>query len=624
MRASTTSTAHRACVLLLYAVGAAVTTGHAGAVEGHLRCGGSVGGSTEFDGRSNDNDGPNMTRAIGYRSNEHLFGLQVDGSSGTRLIFDTCSSSFDTVVRVFDAELATELAICDDDDLVMPDAGWTCSPGCPDETRARLSVSLEPGAYVVVLEGYDTDEGEYVLVLDCQTEDSGDASPVPTVTVAATTAGQTAPVNTGAGDGDDDEIALRCGSGCYSWNRHAYSGQQCPVPTLSACGCGRSDAECEPCSWPCPVNATAPAPLVGHLSCNTVVVGDTRGSGASHVYGQASNEHHYRLTVLEPTTYTLSTCDGSSYDTWLRVVDGANYSNEVAQCDDGSAPAGASWSCGPRCGLQSRLTVALAPGAYVVVVEGYDSATGGYTLASTCETTGTTVSPVPVESIESSLFCGGTAHGSTAVPGLTSVVGEPSNEHIFGLEVTGRATAYVFDTCGSSFDTVVRIYDAGFTAELAVCDDDEPTRHGNWTCGAGTGTGTCARGVGHQDHRAQARLSVVLDPGSYRVVLEGFYMGTGAYVLSTTCPDPDVSVSHDRQCAAECFSWNRRSWSGRGCSDSPTFSECGCDANCEPCHLRDCPVDPLAPSPRQGGVTCGSIAEGSTVSGAHMLGQQSK
>ena len=474
-------------------------------------------GSTAHDGANGTN--------LGHRSHEHIFELQVSVSSdggpgsdsGSRLTFDTCASSFDTVLRVFDAGLITELAVCDDDDVLRPGSGYSCTPGCADATRARLSAAFAPGTYMIVLEGYDTEEGAYVLTMDCPTGAGARAG------IAAPTA---APV----------ELFLGCRSECYTYNQRSYRGQPCLVPTLSICGCGLSNSECEPCRMDCPVDAAAPAPLAGHLSCDGVVTGDTSAAGASHVHGQPSNEHHYRLAVLEPTTYTLSTCDAlgsqsTGYDTWLRVIDGANYSNEVAQCDDGSAPAGASWRCGPRCGLQSRLTVALAPGAYIVIVEGYGAAAGVYTLSVTCEATGTTVSPV--ESVESVLLCGSTVHGSTAEPGLVSAVGEPSNEHVFGLEVTDTATAYAFDTCGSSFDTVVHVYDAGFTAELAHCDDDEPAAQGNWTCGGGPAS--CVGGVSRR--RTQARLSVVLEPGSYRVVLEGFYTGNGAYVLSTTCSE---------------------------------------------------------------------------------------
>ena len=102
----------------------------------------------------------------------------------------------------------------------------------------------------------------------------------------------------------------------------------------------------------------------GNLACGGTVTGDT--TGAAHVVGSSSGEHFYRLAVTAPREYTFSTCEGSSYDTWLRLYSGNHLessSTELANVDD-------------ACGLQSRIVMTLQPGAYTVIVEGYRSSEG--------------------------------------------------------------------------------------------------------------------------------------------------------------------------------------------------------------------------------------------------------
>ena len=111
----------------------------------------------------------------------------------------------------------------------------------------------------------------------------------------------------------------------------------------------------------------------GDLSCGSTFTGDT--TGAVHVVGTDSGEHYYRLTVTTTQQYTFSTCDGSDYDTWLRLYAGdhldASSSSELASVDD-------------ACQTRSRIVDVLEPGAYTIVVEGYDSNEGTYTLQTTC------------------------------------------------------------------------------------------------------------------------------------------------------------------------------------------------------------------------------------------------
>ena len=111
----------------------------------------------------------------------------------------------------------------------------------------------------------------------------------------------------------------------------------------------------------------------GELTCGSTFTDDT--TGADHIVGSPSGEHHYSLRVPSTRQYTFSTCTGSSYDTLLRLYSGSHLDGEgeeISSVDD---------ACG---GLQSQLVINLNPGLYTLVVEGYDNREGTYRLATSC------------------------------------------------------------------------------------------------------------------------------------------------------------------------------------------------------------------------------------------------
>ncbi len=76
----------------------------------------------------------------------------------------------------------------------------------------------------------------------------------------------------------------------------------------------------------------------------------------------------YQLNVMVPSTYTISLCNGTDYDSKLEVF-----------FDDCATTTG--YYIDDACGLQSELVdVYLEPGTYLIVVDGYSGATGNYTL----------------------------------------------------------------------------------------------------------------------------------------------------------------------------------------------------------------------------------------------------
>jgi hypothetical protein len=111
-------------------------------VDGSISCGESVTGSTSGAGSH-----------VGNSAGDHIYSFTLDEDQAVE--FDTCDSSFDTWVRVYTADLVTEVAGCDD-----------CGP-CG--SRSVLVAVLAAGDYVVVVDGYSSSAGSYEMQMSCET-----------------------------------------------------------------------------------------------------------------------------------------------------------------------------------------------------------------------------------------------------------------------------------------------------------------------------------------------------------------------------------------------------------------------------------------------------------------------
>ena len=232
----------------------------------------------------------------------------------------------------------------------------------------------------------------------------------------------------------------------------------------------------------------------------TISCGDTRtGSTAGHAsdLGGVSPDHTYQFQVATAGVFIFNSC-GSSFDTWLRIYDAAG--TQVSSGDDDG-----------NCGVHTILTSSmLAPGSYTLLVEGFSTHSGSYTVAMSGD-------GCRGESTHSSISCGDTRTGSTA--GHSSDLGGVSPDNTYQFQVV-TAGSFVFNSCGSSYDTWLRIYNAVGT-QVSSGDDD-----GN--CGVHT-----------------ILTSPTLAPGSYTLLVEGFSTRSGRYTVTM---------------------------SGDGCSDGPVIS----------------------------------------------------
>ena len=140
------------------------------------------------------------------------------------------------------------------------------------------------------------------------------------------------------------------------------------------------------------LGTTTPAPSMagtpaGDLTCGETFTGST--VGAPSILGRSSGGHFFALEVAsDGTTITVSAC-GSEYDTFLRVYTGSNIntiesSDLVTSDDDGCSE------------TASQLTHTFPAGSYTVILDGFGSFEGTYTITaigSTCPTLAPTYCP---------------------------------------------------------------------------------------------------------------------------------------------------------------------------------------------------------------------------------------
>ena len=162
------------------------------------------------------------------------------------------------------------------------------------------------------------------------------------------------------------------------------------------------------------------------------------------------------------------------------------------------------------------------------------------------------------------LRLGDTVVGVT--PEVRSAIGTPAPDHFYSMEVTPEmaecaATGDLqISSCGSDFDTWLRVYDAATGEEKASCDD----------------CGDC----GYYADLQGADLS--LDVGKYVVMVEGRrYYHRGPYVVSLSCAGGDPVAALKIRCSMYVY-YPRMcgSYDDLGFSAQDMCCECGGGSDC--------------------------------------------
>ena len=113
------------------------------------------------------------------------------------------------------------------------------------------------------------------------------------------------------------------------------------------------------------------------VSCGDTVVGDT-SLGTDSGYHNSPDVFYSYTGSGDPEDVTLSLCDGGTdYDSFLRVFTDCSLDTQIVENDD-------------FCGSQSELSFTSdGTSTYYIMVEGFDVASGNFSLAVSCESLGT-------------------------------------------------------------------------------------------------------------------------------------------------------------------------------------------------------------------------------------------
>ena len=255
------------------------------------------------------------------------------------------------------------------------------------------------------------------------------------------------------------------------------------------------------------------------MACGDTAIGDT--SDNTDTGGNPATDEWYSFTGTgTPEIVTFSLCDGgTTYDSLLRVFDACG-GTEIAVNDD-------------SCGLQSEVSF-LSDGTstYYVMVEGFGSSAGVYSLEVTC------AQPPANDECTGAIdiVCGDALEGTTINSSIdTDVAGDcgdatltsPGVWYVFN-DTSGLASNVNVSTCGgiTDFDTKISVFTGDCGAPPLTCvdgNDDSPD---------------CTD--------FQSEVDFVSDGNStYYILVHSFGGATGDFTLTMTCeliPPPNDDI----------------------------------------------------------------------------------
>jgi hypothetical protein len=254
------------------------------------------------------------------------------------------------------------------------------------------------------------------------------------------------------------------------------------------------------------------------IACGDTVVSDTLTN--TDTGGNPAADEWFKFTGTgTPELVTISLCDGGTdYDSLLRVFSDCTLANEIATNDD-------------SCGLQSELLFASdGTSTYYIMVEGWDTSAGNFSLAVTC-------SQAPInDNCDGALpiACGEIVAGSTdnatedsaVAPTCDTTVTAPGVWYVYE-DTTGLITDITITMCNGTTD-----YDAKLSVYTGDCAAPP------FTCVVGNDD-TCG---------LQSEVSFQSDGATtFYILVHGFGGGTGNFEIEMTCtlvPPPNDMIAN--------------------------------------------------------------------------------
>ena len=462
----------------------------------------------------------------GNGAEDHALVLEapMDGN----YVFDTFGSNFDSVLYVLDGACGGPEISCNDD--------------AAEVLQSQVSAQLTEGQTVtVVVDSYEAEGGDYTLNVSfspgaCPDSDLGSTVPQ-TISGDTTTGDNTVTGSCGGGAANDDAYSFTApNNGIFTFDTAGSSidtvlylrDGDCNGPELAcnddvggglttsvvslAMTAGQSvvavvDGNTE--DGPYTLNISeqqCPNDDLGNTVPQTVTASslglpNVIDSSCSSSSGSGP-DYAYTFTAPADATYIFDTF-GSTFDSTLAVLDGADCTGFELACDDDTD------------GSQSQVVIDLvADQEVIILVDGYnDDDFGPFTL-NVSSLSGACPDFDLGNTVPQSV-AGDTALGDNASAGSCGGLGGNDDSWTFTAPSDG---VFVFDTIGSSVDTLLYVLaDQCGGAELA-CDDD-----------GGGGTDSSAL--------------IPMNLGDEVVVVVDSDTGGGAYVLNVAedvCPDADI------------------------------------------------------------------------------------
>lgn len=203
--------------------------------------------------------------------------------------------------------------------------------------------------------------------------------------------------------------------------------------------------------------------------------------------------------VGDGQTVTLSLC-GSGYDTKIGVFTGTCASLVCVTGND------------DFCGLQSQVTFPTVNATtYYILITGFGTATGAFTLARTCV-------PPPITNDDCTgalpIACAGSVTGTTVgatIDAVATCVTTLNTAPGVWYSFTGDGSQVIMSLCGSSYDTKIGIFRGTCAALICVTGNDD-------FCGL----------------QSQVTFGTIAG-ATYYVLVTGFGTASGNFTLTRTC-----------------------------------------------------------------------------------------
>jgi hypothetical protein len=262
------------------------------------------------------------------------------------------------------------------------------------------------------------------------------------------------------------------------------------------------------------------------IDCGDDIAGTTSGATFDNVGTCGASNTSAGVWYNIPGTggsITLSTCNQAAFDTKISVFTGTSCS--ALTCVGGQDDAS---GCS---GFTTEFSfLSSASNDYWVLVHGFGTATGSFTLSATCAGT-----PTGNDACTGALplACGDVVSGSTAsaTPDFAPFCGTSNTANGVWYEITPPAgSSLTLSTCSANtnYDTKLTVYTGGCGTLTCVDGNDDDF--------------SCPNSI------FQSSLTICADGSTYLVLVHGFGSSSGNFELSATCSNPP---SNDDACNAE-------------------------------------------------------------------------